>query len=826
MYYLNQTPVAETPPANLTASTPPSWHRVSGGHEYELARRQAARARDGRADARRRRSSAGGRSRSGSTAAASAIAGGLYHADNPSIVWFWPIVVLLACVLAAWRIGSDALDARLARVLAIVALVVDRGAAPPPSSFTAARPRSVRADRVRGDRRVRRLGPVAGRCPVARATSCCFVIGFVGDRGRARAHPDAAARVRPDRAAGVPCAQPGGGVPGNGDRPASVRVPDGGPAYAERVPPTTTTSSTRRTTVLGAWPDRPAPSDRCAGLRGARGRALGCGSSAPTPSTDGSAVPADLLAQARPIGRGARFQPPATGPVVGTCKSKLGARVGVHVELFAANRVVLIAAGIGTRPPLRYSAGRIASARCYGDLVTLEPTGVVLVRRGAAADARGPVSVVGQPLSTHRLASFSAAPGQSVRVFVNGRPWSGPPGRVPLSAALGDRARGRASRAAAPLLHVPARDLSPGAIFQRAKMSGPLQRGALIRRLAPLALMPAAAFAVHQLRYWLAFGGHAGLFLDRQGHLYLHSLAPWIVVAVAIAIGAFLQALGRALGGQRLAVSPHALVHRAVAALRSRSGRDLHAPRSSSRGCLRPGTRPDWSASSDTAAGGRCRRRSPSAWCSPQCSTALGGRCRRSPSADPARPGFAARAFPCRARLTARRPPGWRRSPTAGRTAARLAEAAPAPLTLRTAASRTRSRDPRPMPPPPRSNADADAACAKAPSDHRREEHERESQNPDRNASRAERVDRRRPRAAGAGGRLGARARQPGGVGEGRAAALQPGRADREGERDDQQDRDDRSVRVRDRLVRAAAARLDAASAARPAPAKTRSSRR
>jgi hypothetical protein len=78
-------------------------------------------------------------------------------------------------------------------------------------------------------------------------------------------------------------------------------------------------------------------------------------------------------------------------------------------------------------------------------------------------------------------------------------------------------------------------------------MSGPLQRGAVIRRLAPLALMPPAAFAVHQLRYWLAFGGHAGLFLSRQGHLYLHSLAPWL----AIAIGAFLQALGRALGGQR-----------------------------------------------------------------------------------------------------------------------------------------------------------------------------------------------------------------------------------------------------------------------------------
>jgi hypothetical protein len=82
-------------------------------------------------------------------------------------------------------------------------------------------------------------------------------------------------------------------------------------------------------------------------------------------------------------------------------------------------------------------------------------------------------------------------------------------------------------------------------------MSGPLQRGVVIRRFAPLALMPPAAFAVHQLRYWLAFGGHAGLFLNRQGHLYLHSVAPWLALAVAIAIGAFLQALGRALGGQR-----------------------------------------------------------------------------------------------------------------------------------------------------------------------------------------------------------------------------------------------------------------------------------
>jgi hypothetical protein len=76
------------------------------------------------------------------------------------------------------------------------------------------------------------------------------------------------------------------------------------------------------------------------------------------------------------------------------------------------------------------------------------------------------------------------------------------------------------------------------------------QRGLAIRRLAPLGLMAPAAFAVHQLRYWLAFGGHAGLALEQRGHMYMHSVAPWLALLVAIAVGVFLQALGRALGGE------------------------------------------------------------------------------------------------------------------------------------------------------------------------------------------------------------------------------------------------------------------------------------
>lgn len=72
-----------------------------------------------------------------------------------------------------------------------------------------------------------------------------------------------------------------------------------------------------------------------------------------------------------------------------------------------------------------------------------------------------------------------------------------------------------------------------------------------VGRLAPIALMPAAAFAVHQLRYWLAFGSQAGVELQRQGHSYLHSVVPWIVLLIAVTVGVFLHALGRAFGGQR-----------------------------------------------------------------------------------------------------------------------------------------------------------------------------------------------------------------------------------------------------------------------------------
>jgi hypothetical protein len=59
----------------------------------------------------------------------------------------------------------------------------------------------------------------------------------------------------------------------------------------------------------------------------------------------------------------------------------------------------------------------------------------------------------------------------------------------------------------------------------------------------PLLLVPAAALLVHQLRYTLAYGSRAGSELGAQGHSYLHSLVPWIVLAVGVAGSRFLRDL-------------------------------------------------------------------------------------------------------------------------------------------------------------------------------------------------------------------------------------------------------------------------------------------
>jgi hypothetical protein len=58
--------------------------------------------------------------------------------------------------------------------------------------------------------------------------------------------------------------------------------------------------------------------------------------------------------------------------------------------------------------------------------------------------------------------------------------------------------------------------------------------------------MPVAALAVHQLRFFLAFGSKGSDQLAETGHSYLHSLTPWLMLLVALGCGAFVGRLARA----------------------------------------------------------------------------------------------------------------------------------------------------------------------------------------------------------------------------------------------------------------------------------------
>lgn len=175
-----------------------------------------------------------------------------------------------------------------------------------------------------------------------------------------------------------------------------------------------------------------------------------------------------------------------------------------------------------------------------------------------------------------------------------------------------------------------------------------LQRGVTVR-LASVALVPAAAFAVHQLRYWLAFGGRAGLELAHQGHSYLRSLVPWIVLLMATALGVFLRALGGALGGRR-SVSRHTLSVAALWLLCSACLVAIYVSQEFLRGCSPPGIRPGSPASSVPAGGGRFRPRSASGSSSRPPSMALAGCWERCPSAAGAPSRFRPGGLPRRGR--------------------------------------------------------------------------------------------------------------------------------------------------------------------------------
>lgn len=451
MYYLNHFP-AEPAPADLTRQTPPRWQRVSDGHEYGWH--------DARIGALADTAIPPGASYVGRWQVAllvngrlSAVTGGLWHAPDPSLAWMWLIVVVIACVLAAWRVRRHELHARLARALAIVLLIAiaigiagrELHGRPYVSAEQLVIAVPTLAFVAWGMFRV-----LTGRAGWIFDLLTAFIAVWVGSElWPTLLHGFVLTAIPPllARVTAVVCL--GGGVgllllvmrkarhaALRAASPASAAVAIvlvlmlvlsgcGGEAQTAR-----TGQGGRGGQVARRGQVAPAGRTAQAGQGAGRGQAA---SMRPPPSSQ-TIIPAALLRQARPIGRGPRFHPPASGPVPGPCTPTLGARTYAHVEVFAANRVVIVPAGIGVGAPWRMVDGRVRAARCYGALVSLEPTGVVLVRRGLRLTLTDLFRAWGQPLAPRRVASFTApAAGGGSVVFVDGHRRYGAPGAVPLS---------------------------------------------------------------------------------------------------------------------------------------------------------------------------------------------------------------------------------------------------------------------------------------------------------------------------------------------------------------------------------------------------------
>jgi hypothetical protein len=104
-------------------------------------------------------------------------------------------------------------------------------------------------------------------------------------------------------------------------------------------------------------------------------------------------------------------------------------RFGVHLELFAGRKVVVVPAGIGVARPLRREGAYVRPAGCTYPLRTLEPTGVIEVAAGRRPTLGDLFRLWGQPLGPNRLAGFRGR----VAAFVGGRRWRGAAAAIPLT---------------------------------------------------------------------------------------------------------------------------------------------------------------------------------------------------------------------------------------------------------------------------------------------------------------------------------------------------------------------------------------------------------
>lgn len=116
MYYFNQTPPVN-PPIGLKRTAPERWLQVATGNSYQWH--------DGRLHAFALQAVAPGSAYAGPwripvrvNGRLSAVSGSLWYGPGPSVAWLWPVVILVLCVLAAWRLQDARIDALVARAVA------------------------------------------------------------------------------------------------------------------------------------------------------------------------------------------------------------------------------------------------------------------------------------------------------------------------------------------------------------------------------------------------------------------------------------------------------------------------------------------------------------------------------------------------------------------------------------------------------------------------------------------------------------------------------------------------------------------------------------
>jgi hypothetical protein len=161
----------------------------------------------------------------------------------------------------------------------------------------------------------------------------------------------------------------------------------------------------------------------------------GCGADDGTAPATAPTV--KLPTRAPSVGPEARHRPPSLGPraargvpIAGMrCTKAQSPRFGVHLELFAARRVVLVAPGIAIAPPRKGDGAYVHGGRCSYPVRTREPTGVIEVEARGSEKTLGQLFAVwGQPLGRTRMAGF----GGRVHAYVDGRRWRGGPAAIPL----------------------------------------------------------------------------------------------------------------------------------------------------------------------------------------------------------------------------------------------------------------------------------------------------------------------------------------------------------------------------------------------------------